>query len=138
MGTRIVLDTNVLISALGWGGKPEQCLERVLDGEVEAYCTRSMLDELSRVLDYDRFEFSADEKQSFLSVVTAAFHVTDTDIDVNRSDDADDDVFLECAVAVDADYVVSGDTHLLDLGSHDGIPILPPAEFLERVDAPSD
>jgi putative PIN family toxin of toxin-antitoxin system len=138
MGTRVVLDTNVLISAFGWGGKPEQCLELVLDGDVEAYCTRSMLDELSRVLDYDRFDFSDDEKQSFLAIVTAAFHVTDTKVDVTRSDDADDDVFLECAVTVDADYVVSGDTHLLDLGSHDEIPILPPAAFLERVDAQSD
>lgn len=138
MGTRVVLDTNVLISALGWDGKPEECLELVLDGEIKAYCTQEMLDELSRVLDYDRFGFSDGEKQSFLTVITASVHIVESDVEVEVADDPDDDVFLECAVTVDADYVVSGDTDLLDLGSHDGIPILSPTAFLDRIDAPSD
>ncbi|MCH7661097.1 MAG: putative toxin-antitoxin system toxin component, PIN family, partial [Euryarchaeota archaeon] len=47
--------------------------------------------------------------------------------------DSDDDVFLECAVEADADYIISGDTHLTDLGSFRGIEILRPAEFLERL-----
>jgi len=137
MGARVVFDTNVLISALGWDGKPERCLELVFEDEIEAYCTRPMLDELSRVLEYERFDFSTAERQSFLAVITAAFHVTESGIDVGAADDPDDDVFLECAVAVDAGYVVSGDADLLTLGSYDGIEILSPAEFLDRLDARS-
>jgi len=134
MGTRVVLDTNILVSALGWGGKPEQCLELVFEDRIEAYATQSMIDELSRVLDYDRFEFSDDEKQSFLEIVAAEFHFTDPEISVDAVDDPDDNVFLECAVAVDANHVVSGDSDLLEVGDYDEITILPPDEFLQELD----
>lgn len=48
-------------------------------------------------------------------------------------EDPDDDKFLACAIDGGADYIVSGDHHLLDLGSYEGIPILRPATFLQIV-----
>ncbi len=134
MGTRVVFDTNVLVSALGWDGKPEDCLELVFDNSIDAYSSPDIIDELSRVLEYDRLGLTPDERQSFLEIVVTEFHVVrpDPDLDIDAVDDPDDSVFLECAVSVDVDYVISGDRHLLDLTEYDGIPILTPDDFLKR------
>ena len=134
MDTRVVLDTNILISALGWGGKPERCLELVFEGEVDAYATQDMISELSRVLEYDRFDFSEDEKRSFLELVVAVLSFAESEIDIDVASDPDDNIFLECAVCVDADYIVSGDSDLLQLEDYDGVSILTAEEFLDKFD----
>lgn len=135
MGPRVVFDTNVFISALGWDAKPEACLEQVLHGQAEGYISPAMLDELQRVMDYPRFKFTEDEKQSFLEIILASFHVVTPSVDVSVvADDPDDDMVLECAVAGDADYIVSGDSHLQDLDSVRSITILSPAAFLKRAE----
>ncbi|MFA1610055.1 putative toxin-antitoxin system toxin component, PIN family [Halobellus rubicundus] len=130
MGTRVVLDTNILISALGWNGKPEQCLQLVFEDEIEAYATQEMIDEFSQVLEYDKFPFTEKEKQSFLEIVVAEFEFADSKINVSASVDSADDIFLECAAAVDADYLISGDSDLLQLNEFRDIPILTAEEFL--------
>lgn len=130
MGTKVVLDTNIL----GWDGKPEQCLKLVFEDVVDAYATQGMIDEVSRVLDYNRFDFSEGEKQSFLEIVVAGFNFAEPQVDVDAVSDPDDNIFLECAVSVDADYIVSGDSDLLELSNYDGIPILTAEEFLIEID----
>lgn len=131
MGARVVFDTNVLISALGWNAKPENCLKLVIHGRVNGYISPAILDELTRVMDYPRLELTEDEKQSFLEVVLGRFHVVEPAVNLELvSDDPDDDMILECAVAADADYVVSGDSHLLELESDQGVEIVRPAKFL--------
>lgn len=132
MGTRVVFDTNVLISALGWDAKPETCLEQVLHGPMAGYISPAMLDELQRVMDYPRFEFTDDEKQSFVEIVLASFHVVEPGIDLAVvEDDPDDDRVLECAVAGGVNYIVSGDSHLQDLASFRDVDIVSPAAFLD-------
>jgi putative PIN family toxin of toxin-antitoxin system len=73
MGSRVVLDTNVFISALGWDGKPEACLEQVLQEQVDGYISPAMVDELRRVMDYPRFGFTDAEKQSFQEIILNRF-----------------------------------------------------------------
>ena len=132
MGTRVVVDTNVLISALGWDAKPETCLEQVFHGQVAGYISPDMLDELTRVMDYPRFAFTDDEKQSFVEIILASFHVVEPGISLSVvDDDPDDDMVLECAVAGDADYIVSGDSHLQALDTYQDIDIVSPAAFLD-------
>ncbi len=133
MGARVVFDTNVLISALGWDAKPEACLERVFEGRVEGFISPDMLDELRRVMEYPRFEFSEEETQSFVEIVLASFHVVEPGVGLEVvEDDPDDDAILECAVASDADYVVSGDSHLRDLDTYRDIDVVSPATFLDE------
>lgn len=133
MGTRVVLDTNVLISAVGWDAKPEACLEEVLHDEVAGYTSPDLVDELQGVMDYPRFEFTDDETQSFLEVILASFHLVEPGVDLSVvADDPDDDMVVECAVAADADYIISGDSHLQDLDTYQDINIVSPAEFLDR------
>lgn len=132
---RVVLDTNVLVSALGWGGKPERCLRRGLRREVELLGSPDTLSELARVLGYPKFDFTEREKAVFLSALLARTTIVRPEVDVEEIDaDPDDDVFLECAVAGGADAIVSGDDDLLELGEYEGIPILTPDEFLQRFD----
>lgn len=132
MGKRIVIDTNVLISAIGWDAKPEECLELVFEGQVDAFATQSMIDELSEVLEYEKFDFSENEKQKFLEIVVSEFHFIDSEISVNLADDSDDDKFLECAKSANADYLISGDSDLLEIEEYGGISIVTPEDFLEN------
>lgn len=132
---RVVLDTNVLVSALGWGGKPEQCLRRGLRGQVELLGSPDTVSELTRVLGYPKFDFTEREKAAFLSALLERTTIVRPEVDVDEIDaDPDDDVFLECAVEGGADALVSGDDHLLELGEYRGIQILTPDEFLRRFD----
>ena len=133
MGPRVVFDTNVLISALGWDARPEACLERALQGQLEGYVSHEMLDELRRVMNYPRFGFSETEKQSFLEVILVSFHIVESQVDLDVVDaDPDDNIVLECAVAGSADWIVSGDSDLRDLGEFRDIKIVTPAEFLDN------
>ena len=75
MGPRVVLDTIVLISALGWGGKPEAWVEQVLQEQADGYTTPAIVDELRRVMDYPRFGFTDAENQSFQEIIPRSFHV---------------------------------------------------------------
>lgn len=134
MGTvGVVLDTNVLISALGWGGKPDECVRLGLRGEVDLLGSPATLMEFARVLDYPRFGFTEAEKTGFYVAILSRTTVLQPDETVGAIEsDPDDNVFLSCAVAGDAAFVVSGDKHLLDLGSFQGIRIVTPAQFLQE------
>ena len=131
MGKKVVLDTNVLISAIGWNAKPEECLELVFEGEVDAYATQSMIDEVSKVLEYDKFDFSEKEKQKFLEILVSEFHFVESEENIEESQDSDDNKFLECAITADADYIISGDSDLLELKEYENITIIKPEKFLE-------
>jgi len=132
---RVVFDTNVLISGIGFGGKPWQCLVEVFVGDVELLTSEAAIAEFERVLGYDHLPFSPAEQERFPELLRNESTVIDPGVSIEAvDDDPDDDVFLECAVDGDADYVVSGDPHLIDLGSFEGIPILTPAAFVERLE----
>lgn len=129
----VVLDTNVLVSALGFGGTPLEALLRTFGDGFRLLATEATMAELDRVLTYDRLPFTDDDREAFLSILSREleFVIPEEDIEiVNR--DPDDNRFLECALAGDARYIVSGDDHLLDLGSFQGIEIVTPGEFLQR------
>ena len=132
MGKRVVIDTNILISAIGWDAKPEECLEMVFDGKIQAFATQPMIDELSEVLEYDKFDFSGKEKQKFLEITVSEFQFTDPEASVEAVEDPDDNKFLECAISASADYIISGDSDLLELKEYQNITITTPERFLEE------
>jgi putative PIN family toxin of toxin-antitoxin system len=133
---RIVLDTNVLISALvASGTAPAQILARCQAGELELLVSPASLAELRRVLTYPRIRTRLRYTDAQIARVLAylqhaAIVVTPTVVDHVVLDDADDDQFIALALAGEARYLVSGDDHLLRLGQHQGITILKPAAFL--------
>ena len=127
---RVVADTNVLVSALQFGGKPKRLLDVAIDGQVDLVVSEAIIAETLRVL-RDKFERASEwvaETDRQLRVITRLVQPTES-IQAIEADPTDDRI-LECAVAAEAEVIVSGDTHLLSLGSFRGIPIQRVAEFL--------
>jgi uncharacterized protein len=127
---RVVADTNVLVSAIQFGGKPKQLLDLASDGHIDLAISDAILEATLRIL-RDKFHHAPDELREAdqqLRVIARAVTPTEN-INVVVADPSDDRI-LECAVAADAEAIVSGDRHLLALGNFRGMPIQRVAEFL--------
>jgi putative PIN family toxin of toxin-antitoxin system len=128
---RIVFDTNVLISAFVFpGGAPESAYRAVLSGTITLVTSPSLLAEFARVL-ADKFGWEDGVIETAVGQVARIGTIvrpTDTLSVIDR--DPDDDRVLEAAREGSADVIVSGDRHLLGLGSWDGIRIVRVAELL--------
>ncbi len=126
----VVLDTNVLVSALGWKGPEHRIYRACREGELLMATSKALLTELVRVLLYPKFGFAKQEVADFLADVRGhAFLVTPAETVEIVRDQADNRV-LECAIAAKAGWLVSGDGHLLALGHFRGVRIKRASEFL--------
>lgn len=130
---RVVLDTNVLISALVFpGGKPDQILTRIRRGEIEFFISPFILSELDRVL-RQKFQLTKNEAEDRVRAIRRLAHLVEPTerVEVITAKD-DDNRILECAIAAKADFLVTGDKeHLLPLESIKDTKIISPSEFLE-------
>jgi len=135
---RIVLDTNVLVSALITKGTPPDLLYQAWEaGSVQLVTSRAQLAELERVLAYEKLRplIARDEAEALLETIDAAALVVAELPEVDLSPDSDDDVILATAIAGEADLLVTGDrSGLLALRSVRGIPIVRPREAVERIE----
>ncbi len=132
---RIVLDTNVIISALlSPHGKSFGCLSFVLDN-ASLLISRELLDELATGLARPKFAKYVNESKCRAVVSQLALTAVSVELRgiVRVCRDPDDDKVLETAVLGRADCIVTGDNGLLILGQFQNIPILTPAGFLERI-----
>ena len=107
------------------------------NGNIELVFSSEQFDELSRVLDYPKFNFTEEQKRRFKNLVLeiAIFVQSEEKIEVIK-DDPDDNIILEGALAGEVDYIITGDTHLLNLKEFRGIKIITAKEFvglLEKV-----
>ena len=135
---RAVLDTNVLISGVIATGVPHELLVRGFDHEYQIVVSVETLTEFRQtLLKYpERFQMSETEVQQEVETIRYFAEFVDPDEEITAvQPDPDDDTFLEAAVAGDVNYLVSGDTHLLDIESYCGIDIVEPRTFYERLDA---
>ena len=137
---RVVLDTNVVASALLWGGTPERLIEAAGDGLLELVTTEALIAELAGIL--GRAKFATKLKQKNLSaadIVARYLEIAETieavPIEEVRLRDPEDAAVLACALAARAEAIVSGDDDLHTLGSYQGIPVLSPADCLRRISA---
>jgi putative PIN family toxin of toxin-antitoxin system len=128
---RIVLDTNVIVSALVFGGVPRGILELAEAGQCEFFYSAPIQTEVRRVL-AEKFDWPPPMLQKALPVLWSAGTLVVPRITLNAVPaDPDDNRILECAVEAPAQIVVSGDHHLLDLQNYKSIPIVTPRQFLE-------
>ena len=133
---KIVADTNILISGLGWGGPPREVIETALNQEAIMYLSQEIIDELTRVMNYPKFEFTQEEKVQFLFILTEVAIQVEPKTKVRAvKADLSDNIFLECALEADADFVITGDKHLLELKEFNGIKIVKPSDFLKQIGA---
>ena len=128
----VVLDTNVLVSGLLFGGPPGTLVDLWKSGRIRPVMSKKMIDELLLVLAYPKFKLT-EEDIHYLLYVEVLPYVKLAKVrsgPVLIASDPSDDMFLRSAVAADAKYIISGDRHLLQLKSYKRIPILSPTEFL--------
>ena len=129
--TRVVLDTNVLVSGLGWSGPPAAIVDAVTAGELTLLSSPALIAELRRVLSYPKLAKAFDNPNAIADLVASAAVEVLTSTQFQVVDDDSDNRILEAALDGGADYIVSGDDDLLSLGLFQGIPIVTPAAFIE-------
>jgi putative PIN family toxin of toxin-antitoxin system len=129
---KVVLDTNVLVSAILFGGNPEKVLNMAAEKKIEMLISSQILEEFMNVLQ-NKFGFSQDITELSASEIKeiSTLVMPTQRLNVIKEKDADNRV-LECAVEGKAQYIVTGDTkHLQPLKEYKGIRILSPAQFGE-------
>jgi putative PIN family toxin of toxin-antitoxin system len=135
---RAVIDTNVLLSALLWGGTPHALMEHVRNGTVTLISSPALLAELACVIDRPKFDeillrTNTSRTQTLAEVRLLAEVIHPPPLAQPVCRDKDDDAVLALALAAHADIVISGDDDLLCLNPFEGIPILMPAQALQKV-----
>ncbi|MDD8031100.1 MAG: putative toxin-antitoxin system toxin component, PIN family [Acidobacteriota bacterium] len=131
---RLVLDTSVFISALLFDRQPGKLINLWQGGKIVFLVSAEVFKEYLAVLSYPKFRLTKKEIKSLIEAEVVPFLEPvriKTKLQV-VSKDPSDDKFLELAVDGKADFLVSGDKHLLELRSYQGTKIIPVAEFLRR------
>ncbi|MFZ2656153.1 MAG: putative toxin-antitoxin system toxin component, PIN family [Victivallales bacterium] len=129
---RIVLDTNVIISGILFGGIPRSIVDMLVSQRHDFFLSMPIIEEIREVLNRPKFGFDngnallvVEELHSLCTIVKPAKAINFI------IDDPADNKILECAVEADAEIIISGDSHLLSLGSYKGIKILSPRQFIQ-------
>ena len=135
---RIVCDTNVIVSGFFWEGAPRHVLSRIEAGDDKLFTSRDLLIELERVLAYRKLDkilssaqlSSADILRWVISHATIVIPKPLTGIVIHE--DPSDDTVLACAVTAGAQIIISGDRHLLGLGSYEDVWIVDAADYMTK------
>ena len=130
----VTIDTNVYISALLRDGLPRRCVEAAIEGKYELALSQPILDELRNVLLRPKFglapAFIDIVIQDLRLIANLCYPLLHHDI---VTKDPDDNIIIDCAVESKSAFIVTGDRDLLILDKAKGIPIVTPAEFVERL-----
>ena len=129
--TVIVIDSNVWISALIFGGNPEKILKLFIDNKVEVVMSEEIITELRRIIinKFPLFVNSLNLLEASLRKDTVFVQLGSMTIDASR--DVDDNRIIETAYIGKAQYIISGDKDLLVLKKYKDIKILNPGDFLK-------
>ena len=128
---KVMLDTNIIISAVGFGGKPRKILQLILDDKIRAVTSPILLAELEDVIT-KKFPKLAYNFASTNEQIRKKLKIVKPEKMIKVLKDTDDNRVLEAAVEGECQYIVTGDRDLLDLGSFKNIKIMTANEFLEE------
>jgi len=130
---KVVFDTNILFSALGWRGPPFRCVELARTGVVESATCAEILEEFAEKLQV-KLGLGKEDAEGAIAYHRGFFRVVRIPGELRGATrDPDDDKVLECAICAQAHYIVSGDKDLLVLGVYRSVKIVKAAEFLKIV-----
>lgn len=134
---KIVLDTNVIISAFLWAGRTSHFFDLIEEKKLTIYTCSEQISELKNVLRRSKFsqpiQRTGLESNAIVTAFTDLAHIIQPLIKVDMvQDDPIDNKILSCALTSRASYLVSGDKHLLKLKKIDSIPILSVNKFLNK------
>lgn len=132
---RIVIDTNVVASAIFFGGRPAALLRMVITRTLSAVATEEIVDEYQETVNYLMKKYSEKLDEFSLIPVVSAMEIIPASHNIHVCRDPDDDKFISCAIDGQCYYIVSGDKDLLTLGNYENIRILTVAEFMKMIEA---
>lgn len=128
---KAVLDANVIISSIFWRGKPYQLMRRGIEGKCTFVISMPIIDEVASKL-RSKFHLPEDKVGMLVDILLAFSTIVEPKAKLNAvKADASDNKIIECAVEGNAEYIVSGDVHLLEMGEYEGIKIVTPSQMLK-------
>jgi putative PIN family toxin of toxin-antitoxin system len=131
---KTVLDANIFISSFFWGGNPRNVLQRAITKLDELYISKEILDEIEDVMGRKKFHAEKAEIDYYInSIEEIANKIAPKRIIKNGSRDKTDNKYIECGIAGNVDYIISGDIHLLEIRKYDTINIISAREYLEII-----
>ncbi len=132
---KVVIDTNVFISSF-FGGNPRKVIELWGAGKIIWCLSNEIIEEYVAVLRRMGIQSEAEIKK-LLKIFAEGYHILFTaktpHLEIIK-DDPDDNKFIECAVELEAQYIISGDHHLKKLKKYLNIQVVSPREFLEEME----
>lgn len=130
---KVVIDTNVYISAIIFGGIPEDVLNLIKDKKVVGFTSPKILLELSNKLN-TKFSWNEERIKLIIKNLSRYIQVVDPGLKLTVvKEDPKDNKILECAAVSDADYIITGDKHLLKLKEFEEIKIVAPGDFIKII-----
>ena len=131
MVLRVVIDTNIYISAIFWNAKPREVIDLGRDGKIIIFTSLDIENEIAGKLKTTFKLAGEDVNQILLDFSTFTLPIRINKQLIVVQDDPDDNKFIECAVECRANYIISGDRHLLNLKEYEGIKLIKSSEFLK-------
>lgn len=128
---KVVLDTNILISALGFEGKPNQVLRLALDRKIQLVTSEILLVELQEVIS-KKFPQLGSKLPLIMKRIRKKSQIVQPKESLNISRDKDDNRVLEAAIEGECTYIITGDKDLLDLKQFKNVKILTAEQFLSK------
>jgi len=129
---RIVLDTNVFISAIFFSGPPAQILQSWKEKKFQIVLSQEIIEEYQRVAESLSEKYQALDISPLLELLTINGLIVETEgFEVSACDDPDDNKFIECALAGKSKIIVNGDKHRLKLSGFRTIKVHNPREFVD-------
>ena len=135
---RIVVDTNVIVSAFLWGGTPRRLLDVIEEQQLELFTSRALIAELEDVLAREKLAAQLSRTRFTSAFLIARYTqlatlIAPAEVAVPELRDPKDIHVLACALATRAEAIVSGDADLRVLGRYQEIPVVSPADCLRRI-----
>ena len=130
---KIVIDTNIVASAIFFGGRPRKLLELLLQRELSAFITREIIEEYQETIEFLQNEYPSKPITVPLTQIIAACNMIETTSRVKVCRDPDDDKFFACALDSRSLYIVSGDKDLLAVKQYKDVQVVTVAQFFHDV-----
>ncbi len=127
---KVVIDTNVVASAIFFGGKPKEIIDSLMKNEIMAYASTQIIEEYIETVDYLKDKFPGKKPKTPLIEIEAKCKIVDVQSKVDVCRDPDDNKFIECALDSECYYIVSRDKDLLTVEEYEGVQIVTVTDFL--------
>jgi len=130
---RVIIDTNVLISGIFFGGPPAKILEAWHGSELQLVVSPEILEEYFEVCERISVRYPDIDIAPILVLIARSSQVVESPPLAERiSRDVDDDMFIACAIASDTRTIISGDNDLLTVSGYERVQVMTPRDFVDK------